>query len=150
MEDKRLVVIGSNPSGLCMCGCGRKTKIVTKSDRRHGHVMGQPFRFIHGHSRPADQDRHQRDSAISRASIVKGRLHRRLLSMHTTEHAPASAHWIAANSQITGYPSIIGGGREGLPTIRAESGDPLCLHSQRGSAGRTRPFQSPPSAHRTD
>ena len=40
-------------SGLCMCGCGRKTKIVTKSDRRHGHVMGQRFRFIHGHSRPA-------------------------------------------------------------------------------------------------
>ena len=50
MEDKRLA---ANPSGLCVCGCGRKTKIVTKSDRRHGHVMGQPFRFIHGHSRPA-------------------------------------------------------------------------------------------------
>src|SRR3974377_335885 len=33
-----------------MCRCGRKTKIATKSDRRHGHVMGQPFRFIHGHS----------------------------------------------------------------------------------------------------
>jgi hypothetical protein len=53
MEDKRLAAIGPNPSGLCMCGCGRKTKIVTKSDRRHGHVMGQPFRFIHGHCRPA-------------------------------------------------------------------------------------------------
>jgi hypothetical protein len=53
MEDKRLAAMGPNPSGLCMCGCGRKTKIVTKSDRRHGHVRGQPFRFIHGHSRPA-------------------------------------------------------------------------------------------------
>jgi hypothetical protein len=53
MEDKRLAAIGPNPLGLCMCGCGRKTKIVTKSDRRHGHVMGQPFRFIHGHRRPA-------------------------------------------------------------------------------------------------
>ena len=40
-----------NLSSLCMCGCGRKTKIVTKSDRRHGHVMGQPFRYIHGHVR---------------------------------------------------------------------------------------------------
>jgi len=48
MEDKQ---VGPNPSGLCMCGCGRKTKTVTKSDRRHGHVLGQPFRFIHGHSR---------------------------------------------------------------------------------------------------
>jgi hypothetical protein len=53
MEDKRLAAIAPNPSGLCMCGCGRKTKIVMKSDRRHGHVMGQPFRFIHGHCRPA-------------------------------------------------------------------------------------------------
>lgn len=40
---------GPNPTGLCICGCGRKTKIATKSDRRHGHVMGQPFRFILGH-----------------------------------------------------------------------------------------------------
>ena len=55
MEDKRLAAMGPNPSGLCMCGCGRKTKIVTKSDRRHGHVMGQPFRFIHGHSGPAEK-----------------------------------------------------------------------------------------------
>jgi len=55
MEDKRLAAISPNPSGLCMCGCGRKTKIVTKSDRRHGHVMGQPFRFIHGHSRPEEK-----------------------------------------------------------------------------------------------
>jgi hypothetical protein len=38
MEDKRLAV---NPSGLCMCGCGRKTKIVTKHDRRHGHIVIQ-------------------------------------------------------------------------------------------------------------
>ena len=47
MQDKQ---VEPNPSGLCMCGCGRKSKVVTKSDRRHGHVMGQPFRFIHGHS----------------------------------------------------------------------------------------------------
>ena len=51
MTDRQVVAIGPNPSGLCMCGCGRKTKIVTKSDQRHGHVMGQPFRFIHGHVR---------------------------------------------------------------------------------------------------
>jgi hypothetical protein len=38
MEDKRLAAKGPNPSGRCMCGCGRKTKIVTKSDRRHGHL----------------------------------------------------------------------------------------------------------------
>jgi len=51
MEGKQVGAIGPNPSGLCMCGCGRKTKIATKSDRRHGHVMGQLFRFVHGHVR---------------------------------------------------------------------------------------------------
>jgi hypothetical protein len=50
---RRHKLLGPNPSGLCMCWCGRKTKIVTKSDRRHSHVICQPFRFIHGHSRPA-------------------------------------------------------------------------------------------------
>ena len=27
----------------CACAGGRKTKIVTTSDRRHGHVMVSPF-----------------------------------------------------------------------------------------------------------
>jgi hypothetical protein len=29
----RLAAIGPNPSGLCMCGCGRKTKIVVRKFR---------------------------------------------------------------------------------------------------------------------
>jgi len=38
MEAKQL---GPNPSGLCMCGCGRKTKIVAKSNPRScsGHLQ---------------------------------------------------------------------------------------------------------------
>src|SRR3974390_1955662 len=43
-QKKALFETGPNHSG-------RKTKIATKSDRRHGHVMGQPFRYIHGHVR---------------------------------------------------------------------------------------------------
>ena len=67
-----------HPSGRCMCGCGRKTKIVTKSDRRHGHVMGQPFRFIHGHSRPAEKGPNRfklrrRTAVIFLASVETGR-----------------------------------------------------------------------------
>ena len=30
-QKKVRFAIGPNPSGLCMCGCGRKTKIVTKA-----------------------------------------------------------------------------------------------------------------------
>ena len=43
MEDKRLAAIGPNPSGLCMCGCGRKTKIVTKSDSATRSCNGSAF-----------------------------------------------------------------------------------------------------------
>src|SRR3974377_1525081 len=42
-QTKALFETGPNHSG-------RKTKVVTKSDRRHGHVSVQPFRYIHGHT----------------------------------------------------------------------------------------------------
>src|SRR5699024_2450602 len=40
-----------NPSGLCMCGCGKPVAIadVTRSDRMI--VKGEPIRFISGHNR---------------------------------------------------------------------------------------------------
>lgn len=41
---------GPNPSGLCECGCGKATKLAPRTDPRHGHVRGKPFRFIVGHS----------------------------------------------------------------------------------------------------
>ena len=37
------------PEGFCQCGCGRKTNIATATMPRHGHVKGQPVRFIRGH-----------------------------------------------------------------------------------------------------
>lgn len=39
------------PLGLCQCGCGRPTNIARDSIARYGHVRGQPFRFLAGHSR---------------------------------------------------------------------------------------------------
>jgi len=38
------------PEGYCQCGCGQKTKLATKSDRRLGWVKGMPIRFINGHA----------------------------------------------------------------------------------------------------
>ena len=35
--------------GSCECGCGQPTKNATKTNRRNGHVKGQPVRFVHGH-----------------------------------------------------------------------------------------------------
>ena len=36
--------------GYCHCGCGQKTNIALQTDRRRGHIKGEPMRFIHGHA----------------------------------------------------------------------------------------------------
>jgi hypothetical protein len=42
---------GPNPSGLCMCGCGRRTPLAAQS-RSNGLVKGQPTRYVSGHGAP--------------------------------------------------------------------------------------------------
>lgn len=44
-------IVGPNPSGLCMCGCGQKTEIAWRTQSSKGHVAGKPKRYIYGHSR---------------------------------------------------------------------------------------------------
>ena len=39
------------PFGFCLCGCGRKTSIITETNRIHGRLKGMPNRFITGHNR---------------------------------------------------------------------------------------------------
>jgi hypothetical protein len=38
-----------NPSGLCMCGCGRKTPIAKQTYIESGWIKGKPVRFVRGH-----------------------------------------------------------------------------------------------------
>lgn len=38
------------PSGFCQCGCGERTRVAQRNERRKGHVKGKPFQFIHGHN----------------------------------------------------------------------------------------------------
>lgn len=40
---------------LCECGCGKPTSLAARNDRRHGHVKGQPLRFIKGHHRSEEK-----------------------------------------------------------------------------------------------
>lgn len=40
---------GPNPSGLCMCGCGRPTSVARHDNHRLGHVKGEHVRYISGH-----------------------------------------------------------------------------------------------------
>lgn len=42
------------PYGFCHCGCGRKTRIASKTDRGHGYVKGEPNPFLLGHRRRRD------------------------------------------------------------------------------------------------
>ena len=39
-------------TGLCRCGCGQQTKLATQTNRRVGHVQGQPQPFVFGHKPP--------------------------------------------------------------------------------------------------
>jgi hypothetical protein len=48
---------GPNPSGLCQCGCGRKTSLAPYTQTRLGNVAGTPQRYVLGHglrSAPVD------------------------------------------------------------------------------------------------
>ena len=36
--------------GYCHCGCGQKTKLAKRGDKRFGHVKNDPMRFILGHN----------------------------------------------------------------------------------------------------
>ena len=38
-------------NGYCQCGCGELAPLAKKTDKRHGHVKGQPVRFIGNHNR---------------------------------------------------------------------------------------------------
>lgn len=40
-----------NPSGLCMCGCGKPTPIAKRTVGSKGMLRGKPIRFISGHNR---------------------------------------------------------------------------------------------------
>ena len=41
---------GPNPSGLCMCGCGNRTKIAKNTVSSEQAVRGKPKRFLAGHT----------------------------------------------------------------------------------------------------
>lgn len=38
------------PKGLCQCGCGEQTNLVTQSNAKRGLVRGEPRQFLPGHA----------------------------------------------------------------------------------------------------
>lgn len=41
----------SNPSGLCLCGCGGETPLAKQTDRRYGTVKDEPVQYLPGHQK---------------------------------------------------------------------------------------------------
>lgn len=39
------------PYGYCHCGCGNKTKIITKTITKLNHIIGEPLKYINGHNK---------------------------------------------------------------------------------------------------
>lgn len=63
---------------LCECGCGERTSIATMSNKRWGHVAGQPMRYRVGHSprtaHPKKRTAWDHRSADKRGLVVVTRL----------------------------------------------------------------------------
>ncbi len=38
------------PYGFCHCGCGQRTAISDRTERRHGRIKGEPIRYALGHN----------------------------------------------------------------------------------------------------
>lgn len=43
-------MIAPNPSGLCQCGCGEKTRLADRTYMKRGWVKDKPVKYIHGHN----------------------------------------------------------------------------------------------------
>lgn len=42
--------VGPNLSGLCLCGCGQKTRLAAQNSAERGWVKGEPVSYIRGHA----------------------------------------------------------------------------------------------------
>ena len=50
---------------LCECGCGNPAPIAAKNHTKHGHVKGQPMRYIKGHILRGQNHHGWRGDAVS-------------------------------------------------------------------------------------
>lgn len=75
-----------NPSGLCQCGCGRRTKVAARKIKHCGVEKGEHMRFLRGHQlRAAARERSLRFSARQLAEME--RMYRQGDSTHSiAEH----------------------------------------------------------------
>lgn len=77
-------------TALCRCGCGQPAPILAWTDRRRGHVAGQPARFILGHNgRGARQPRVEQTRSYR--TVLGVRIHRARAERALGRPLPANA-----------------------------------------------------------
>jgi len=48
-KDPKYLALNEIPYGHCRCGCGKKTSIAKRNNKRFGWVKGEPLKFFIGH-----------------------------------------------------------------------------------------------------
>lgn len=82
---------------ICRCGCGRPTNIAKKTNRKLGHVRGQPLPYLTGHA----------GAAASRRSLLE-RFEEKV------DRTSKEEHWFWTGSKmVNGYGKIGVGGKYG-------------------------------------
>jgi hypothetical protein len=46
--DERFAPVNA-PFGFCLCGCGQRTTLAALTNKKRGHVKGQPVRYVANH-----------------------------------------------------------------------------------------------------
>ncbi len=57
-------------SAECLCGCGGKVTIATRSQSRDGMIRGRPVRFIQGHDRRDLRANQREQESLARAGLA--------------------------------------------------------------------------------
>jgi transposase len=96
--------------GECHCGCGARTPIAGRHDRRHRRVKGEPCRFIVGHDVLSDEGRRtqsanmaakRNDGTISTARVALARHgSTRVFGREAAERAAAKGKKAGAPSDV--------------------------------------------------
>jgi hypothetical protein len=104
--------VSDAPLGFCHCGCGEKTSIARQTDKRRGHVHGQPLKYVQGHhSSTRKTDRYRVEDRGYETSCWTW-----LLSLSKNGYGktagPKDGHWILAHRAM--YEQLVGPIPEGL------------------------------------
>lgn len=87
---------GSSATGVCECGCGRHTSLITETDNRKGLVRGFWRRFIRGHYKIPRTliDKHSRVSMPNHPRASHGSVNEHVVIAERAlgHYLPAGAH----------------------------------------------------------